>query len=130
MREGRVDAITLHTVPYRDRDRIVKLFSKEEGVISLMVKGVSPKKPHLLALSSPLVLAHLVYKEGKSDLHLLSDAKIGDSFLKLRKDLATLNAACEMGKAVLSSQLPGKAAPQLFALFKAYLEKNPLFQKA
>lgn len=128
MSEGRIEAITLQAQPYRDRERIVKFFSKEEGFLSMIVKGISPKKPDLLALSSPLILVHLVYRKKKGDLHLLTDVKIETSFIEIRKDLTTLNAACEMAKAVRSSQLPQKASPQLYALFKAYLEKISSFE--
>ena len=128
MSEGRIEAITLKTFPYRDRTRIVKFFSKEEGLLSMIVKGISPKKPNLLVLSSPLILVRLVYRKKKGDLHLLTDVKIENSFLDIRKSLTTLNAACEMGRAIRTSQLPRKSSPQLYALFKIYLEKIPFFE--
>lgn len=128
MSEGRVEAITLQTLPYRERERIIKFFSKEEGLLSIIVKGISPKKPDILALSSPLILVRLVYRKKSGDLHLLTDVKIETSFMKIRKDLTTLNAACEMTKAVRSSQLPHKASPQLYALFKTYLERISSFE--
>lgn len=129
MQSEKCEGIVLRSQEYKERERIVSIFSREHGVISLIAKGMSRKKPELLAATTPFCIADFCFLKGRSSLFRLQDAAIKKNLLILRSNLAHLQAAAEMTKAVYHSQLPEKDAPALYALLKAYLLHLPDFMK-
>jgi DNA repair protein RecO (recombination protein O) len=123
----KTQGITLQAIPYQERQRIITVFTQDKGLISLIIKGLSQKKPSLLSLSTPFCLADFVYLKGRSDIYFLKDATVLCEHLFLRKDLDFITSAYAMAKALLDSQLLHKPAPELFMLFLKYLEKIPSF---
>lgn len=64
-------SIVLHGTKYSDTSLIVKLFTREQGVKSFIVKGVYSKKSRFRAsLFSPLSILHITYDDRHSD-HLM-----------------------------------------------------------
>lgn len=122
------EGITLQSIPYKERTRIIKIYTKKRGLLSLIVKGISTKKPSLLSLNSPFCFADFIYKSGRSDIYLLKDVTIKDKNLSLRGDLESINSAYLMVKAILDSQLPNKSAPTLYALLKKYIKNVSKFK--
>ena len=121
----KTEGITLQSIPYKERQRIVTIFTKKNGIISIIIKNLSSKKPKFFSLNSPFCLAEFIYKTGRSNIHFLKDATILNEHLFLRKDLEFINSAYLMTKAILDSQLQGKNAPHLYTLLKRYLQKIP-----
>ena len=119
-RKKQTEGITLRSIEYKERQRILTLFTKECGLVSLIIKGLSPKKPLLLTLSTPFCIADFHYLKGRSDLHHFQDATLTDPLTSLRTSFSHLTAAGEMASAILSSQLPEKKSPSLYLLLKAY----------
>lgn len=119
MKEERVEGIVLKSLEYKERHRIITLFTLEAGIMSLIVKG--------LGLTSPFCQAEYLYLKGKSDLYRFQDGTLVDAHLELRNELKTLQAAGEMAQAVLRSQMPGKPAPQLYSLLISCLKQLPSF---
>lgn len=117
-----VRAIVLHAFPLRDRDEIVRLFSRELGRLSLIAKR---KKGEALLLR-PLSEGEFIFKRGKGELHRLIDGSLLNGHLDLRKNFATLKAAGELLSTILLSQHDEKPAPSLFDLFAAYLAHLPV----
>lgn len=123
----KTQGITLQSIPYKERQRIISIFTKDHGIISLIIKGLTEKKTSFLPLTTPFCLADIIYKRGRSDIFLLQDASIIDENLELRKDLSFINSAYLMAKAILDSQMPHKRASLLFNLLIIYLKKIPSF---
>jgi len=123
-------AITLQSTLYKDKHAILKLFTEKEGVISVMLYGLSPKKPILFSLASPITRSQVTYKRTSKDICQLIDAQVTVSNLPFRKDLSTLRSASLMIKALLLSQLPHKKAKKLFSLCVSYLDKMPTVDHA
>ena len=121
----KTQGITLQSIPYKDRQRIISVFTKDQGIISLIIKGLSEKKPAYLSLTTPFCLAEIIYRKGRSDIYFLQDASIIDENLLLRKDLSYIKSAYLMAKAILDSQLPHKQATSLYQLLNTYLKKIP-----
>lgn len=117
MTEEKKEAICLTTIPYLEKAQILKVFTKESGLISLIVK-----KKSLLSFS-PFCLAEWVVKKGKGDLYLAIDATSLDSYLELRKSYATLQAAGKIAQSLLRSQMPQKPSPLLYKLLFSYFQK-------
>jgi DNA repair protein RecO (recombination protein O) len=121
----KTEGITLQSIPYKERERIVTIFTKENGIISVIVKNLSSKKPKFFSLNSPFCLADFIYKTGRSNIHFLKEVTVLNEHLFLRKDLEFINNAYLMSKAILDSQMPNKKAPALYFLLKGYLKKIP-----
>ncbi len=126
MREERAEGIVLKTFDYKENERIITIFTPEEGVITLIVKHI--KNQNKIALTTPFCQAEFLFIKGKSDLFKLQDGTILNDHHFLRASLAHIQAAAEMVKLILKSQLPGKPAPKLYALLLAYLSHLPHFE--
>jgi len=123
MNIDKTEGITLQSIPYKERQKIITVFTKEKGIITLIAKGISKKNTSLISISDPFCLCNFIYKKGKSDIFFLKDLEILDNFLFLRNDLEDINIACKMAKSILKSQMPHKTTPFLYILFKKYLKK-------
>lgn len=115
--------ILLQAIPYLGSQRILKVFTLDEGLVSLISKS---NKHTALA---PFCIAEWVYKKGQKEIHTLTDGTLIDGLLELRNHYATLCAAGAMAKDLLTTQFPGKKAPALYTLFNAYLKKLPVVSK-
>jgi len=122
-KEQRSEGIVLRSALFKEHDRIITVFMQEAGVVSLMVK----KAHHHRALTSPFCQGEFLYVKGKSDLYQFRDGTVLEEHYALRNSLSHLSSAGEMVQAILHSQLPGKAAPNLYALLAACMKKIPLF---
>ena len=127
MSEERVEGIVLRSTIYKETHRIVTLFTSEAGLISLMVKGV--KTPERMVLLSPFSHIEVFFRKKLSDLYLLKDGSLIADNLFLREKWEYLETAGKMGKMILHSQMPGKPAPLLYALFLACLKQLPKFEE-
>ena len=117
----RTEGVVLHTINFRDYDQILSVFSPELGIEKFFVKG--SHRPSRKG-SAPSLLTHceFVYRQGKGNFLLCDEFSILDHYLGLRKDFATLQAACNLLRLIQDSQLPGKPAPSLYKLLLKYLE--------
>jgi DNA repair protein RecO (recombination protein O) len=123
----RVEGIVLRSTIYKETHRIVTLFTSEAGLISLMVKGV--KTPERMVLLTPFSQIEVFFRKKLSDLYLLKDGSLITDNLFLREKWDYLETAGKMGQMILHSQMPGKPAPLLYALFLACLKQMPKFEE-
>lgn len=123
MKTDTTKAIVLRSIPFKDNQRILTLFSESLGLVSMIVKGLSPKKAFLSSLTEPLCEAEWVYVKGTSDLLKFHDGSILNMHLVLREQYSYLQTAMEMSQAILQTQLPEKSSPQLYALFSSFLKQ-------
>jgi DNA repair protein RecO (recombination protein O) len=119
------EGIVLRSLEYKERQRILTVFTEQFGLISLIVKGLSKRKHHLLAIATPFSQSAFVLRRQRSELFNFLDGTLLDEHLSLRGSFAHLQAAGHLGQAILRSQLPEKAAPALYALFASYLKQIP-----
>jgi DNA repair protein RecO (recombination protein O) len=124
--EQRSEGVVLRSTLYKEQDRILSIFTEDHGLMSLMVK----KATHHKVLTSPFCQGEFLYVKGKSDLYKFHDGTVLDDHMALRNSFNSLTAAGEIAQAVLHSQMPGKPAPQLYALLTACMKQLPLFEPA
>jgi DNA repair protein RecO len=122
--EEKTEAIVLSSLPYLRGSRILKVFTRENGLVGLIGQA-----KHTSLLSSSLVTAEFVYRKKKTDLYSITDLSVLSYHFELRKSYEHINAASEMAKALIQSQMPGRGAPLLYELFQSYLRKLPSFSK-
>ncbi len=121
--EEKTEGIILQTVPYLSKGAIVKIFSPS-GLISFFVKHISTKKRSYLM---PLSQIEIVYRK-KEGLYLALDLSLVNHNLELRHSFECMDAAGKMVKALITSQMQEKSAPDLYLLLDVYLKKLPSFQ--
>lgn len=127
MIEISTEAVILRSIPFRENDRILSIFTFEAGLIKVIHKGNS-KKGKKQENYIPLTLVELSYREKRGEIFDCLEMSSIDSFSKLRKELLFLEVGCDLLNVILSSQLVGKAAPQLYALLIYYLKRIHLTQ--
>lgn len=125
MEKIKSQGIIINALPFRDYDCILTLFTPEEGLIKLFIRAAYSSKNGKGASITPLTAVDAVYSKGRGDFFTSHELSVANHHLDLRKDLATLNAACDMLQAISSTQQPGKAAPELYQLLTAYLQRLP-----
>lgn len=112
----RTPGLLLQSIPYLGQKKIFKVFTPNHGLLSFFVT-----KTNL----SPFCLAEWVYRRTEKEIYPLLDATLLDPLLSLRQSYATLTAAGQIARDLLTSQLPYKPAPALYALAHLYLAKLP-----
>jgi DNA repair protein RecO len=118
--EDKSPGVLLQAIPYLGRQKILKVFTPEEGLVSLIAKSANPS---WTAFTSPFCIAEWVYKKGQREIYPLKDGSVLESLLELRQTYDSLNAAGSIAQDVLKTQLPGKRAPALYELLCVYLKK-------
>jgi DNA repair protein RecO (recombination protein O) len=115
-----IHGVILKTIPFGDYDQILTIFTEQDGIKNLIVKGAL-RKSGQSKLTSPLTLAQFIIAKGRSDLAKCTEISPLNRHLHLRDRLESLMAAGSLIKAVLSTQQHNKPAPLLFQLLTHYL---------
>lgn len=90
----KTEAFVLRSQPFRSSSLIITVFSRTFGKIRGMVKGVRREGLPCPSTFEPFTLLEIVYYEKiHSDLHLISDSSILESFEGLRIDIESLATA-------------------------------------
>lgn len=126
--EEKDEGLVLRSIDYKDRQKIITLFTPSRGLISLIVKNINRTKSHLLTLTSPFTHGEYHFRVSRSDLYTFQDGTPLNTHNNIRLNLAHISAATDLAKALLSSQLQGKPAPDLYTLTLTYLRHLPTFQ--
>lgn len=121
--EIHTEAFTLTSIPFRDFDRIVTLFSKEQGLIKVLIKGANRPKSSRLIFCQPLTYSSFILQKKRSELTLFSEGKLINPFLSLRLSYDHLKASCDLSEALLKISITQSPCPDLFLLFKSYLNQ-------
>jgi len=117
--------VVIQALTFQEHDRIVSIFTAEEGIAKLVVKGAMLPKKGQGSSTTPLTLIEAICTKGRSELYSCRELSVLESNVKLRQNLKTLEAACDMVQVIASTQFPGKASPELYALFTMFLSKLP-----
>jgi len=120
------EGVILTALNYKDYDQILTLFTQEAGLMKIFVKRAWSKKEGKGSNTAPLTHAEFIYTIHKSELYTCRELSVLNLNLQLRKNLNSLEAACDMGKALLASQMLHKPSPDLYKLLLYYMEKIPL----
>lgn len=116
----------LRATPYRDYDQIITLFTAKAGLIKIICYGSRSQKSKWRSLCLPLTHLEIVYREKQGEIFECRDLSLIDSHNSLKQHFQHIEAACDLLHALNSSQMPGKEAPDLYALLIFFLKKIPL----
>jgi DNA repair protein RecO (recombination protein O) len=120
-------AIVLQSIDYQEKSKIIKVFTKEEGVISLIAKKSVLKNCNFFSITSPFCKTEIIYQKKSNNIYLLKEANIMDEHLFIRDKLSLITSACSMARAVLDTQFFRKKAESIFLLFESYLKNITCF---
>lgn len=79
----KVDAINIKVAPFSERDKLLTVFSKEKGKLSVIAKGARRPTSKFGGRCEILAYNHLLIAEGKN-LNILSQAETIETFQKVR----------------------------------------------
>jgi len=86
------DAIVLHRMKYKNSSLIARLFTKDEGKISIIVNGASKQKGNLFGVIEPPNIIKLnYYKRKVGSLQTCKEASFISNNLDIKKDIMKLS---------------------------------------
>ena len=113
----KTEAFVLKTSPFRSSSLIVTTFSRLFGKVKGVAKGVRQGGSFQASAFEPFTLIEMVfYEKTRSELHLISEVSILDSFEKLRTDLEILATAYSLVEWVDSVTEPHDPHESIFEL--------------
>jgi DNA repair protein RecO (recombination protein O) len=115
------EAIVLKTIKLGEADRIVTLFTRENGKVRAVAKGVRKTKSRWGGRLEPLTRVDLLIYRGR-DLDTITAAQIITSFDSVRTDYFTLTAAAALVEAVEKITPDRERAFSVYALLLGGLE--------
>ncbi|MBP5307634.1 MAG: DNA repair protein RecO [Clostridia bacterium] len=118
--EEKLKAVVLRAVDYRDNDKILTLFSLENGRVSAAVRGVKKANAKLKFAAQPFCFCEYVMNKN-GDRRTVVSADIIESFYPIREDLTKFYAgavALEFSNAFVQEDMESE---QAFIILLEYL---------
>lgn len=116
--------IVLKEMPLGEADKLLTVFSKEQGRISVVAKGAKKPGSRFLAAASVFAYSDMELVKGRS-MYVLRNANIISSFYGLREDFDILTSAAEIAKLtlkVIQEELPDPETMELLLKVLSFLE--------
>ena len=113
MEETKVKGIVLGGIDYKEKDMLISLFSLEQGVISIVFKGVKSPKAKLKSAKEVFSFGDFIYSGANK---IVTSADIIENFYEITKDIKKYYVACAMLNAVKAVLPQGEPNPQIFLL--------------
>ena len=129
--EEKLRGIVLKETPYLESDKILSIFTLENGVISARIRGVKKAGAKLKFASEPFCFAEYVFSK-TSDRRTVVSATLIDSFYPLRLDLTKFFCGGTVLDFLRKFCREEIVSPDLFMLATetlktlSYTEKDPL----
>lgn len=111
--------ISLKTKPFAESDKLVTLFTRDYGKITVIAKGSRKVPSRFGGRVEPLTYAECLIAKGRS-LDILSQCQVLESFQRLR-DAEVLPAGLYLLRLVDLGTVSGQKYPELFDLLLKYL---------
>ena len=122
-------AIILQTHKYGDQGMIARIFTRQRGLLSFLVKGVYNRRAHKVAMLQPMNMVQLSFRlRDNTPLQLVQDLKVGLAYRQIPFDpvrLAQLSLMAEVMNKTLRELEPDE---QLFDFLEdqlVFLDEAP-----
>ena len=120
----KTEAIILKGMKYRETSKILTLYTREFGKISVIAKGArSPKSKFGSALEPMNYVLAVFYKKDNRDLHLLAQCDLMKSFRGISEEMDRLHAAMAVVELVNAVSHAEEQNEKLFTTTVEALEK-------
>ena len=88
MEEIAVTGVVIYSMPYKEKDRLIHIFSLELGKITAILKGVESPKSKLKYAGQPFCFAKFELA-GKGEFYVVRGVELIDSFFDITQDYGT-----------------------------------------
>ncbi len=99
MTEEKVRAIVLSSRDYKEKDKLVELFTVEDGLKTVVLKGVKNNNAKFKFAKEPFCFGEFVLT-GASDIKTVTQANLVDSFYDISNDYDRFIAGCKILKLI------------------------------
>ena len=114
----------LRKIPFSESSFILKVFTREHGLVSFMAKGAKRQTSKLHGLLEPAIqVQYLFPAHARSEIRLLTDVSLMRDFPRVREDIVKQSLAQVFGEVLLRYTPDETEAPEFHDLLLAGLEK-------
>lgn len=110
--ETKVKAVVLGGIDYKEKDKLITLFTLEQGIVTVVFRGVKNVNAKLKSAKELFSFGDFILSEGKNKIVITAD--IIDNFFDITKDIKKYYCACAFVEAIKGSLMPQEANPQMF----------------
>ena len=121
------EGLILSTLNFRDYDQILTVFTKNLGLIKMIVPRANSRRSQKGTSFNPFVIGEFIYSEQRNSMLRCHEISIVNYQLKLRERLEWLKISAQILHLIQKTQLEAKPTPLLYQLTVTYLENIPLF---
>jgi DNA repair protein RecO (recombination protein O) len=119
----KTEAIVLSAMKYRETSKIVRLYTREFGKLSVIAKGARDRKSKFRSALDPMNrVACVIYKNENRELQLLSQCDVVSAFRHLSEDMEKMRAAMAAIELIAVVTHDEEANDPLYALLVEMLE--------
>lgn len=87
----KIEGIVLYEMPYKESSKIIKIFTKDDGLISAIAKGSKRLKSNLRSVTDKLTYANFEISYKKDGLSTLISADVINPFINIKKDIVKIS---------------------------------------
>lgn len=114
MEETKVKAIVIGGIDYKEKDKLVNLFTLEQGIQTVVFKGVKSANAKLKSAKELFSFGDFIYTGGNNKV--VTSADIIQSFYGLTKNLKKYYTGCAILDIIKTVLPEGEQNPQLFVI--------------
>ena len=116
-----LEGIVVDCIDYKESSKIIKIFTKEKGLISVMARGAKRPKSKMQNLTSVYTKALFSLRE-TNDFFYLIEGKLIEVNLELRSDIKKLYTAATCTDIIIKSLIDNEDDYQIYSLYDKTLE--------
>lgn len=122
----RAEGIVLRTKELGEADRLLSIYTRQEGKVSAVARGARRTRSRLLGCSQAFTHCRFLFFRGRN-LDTVSQAEMLDTFLPLRQDLMRMAYAtyfCELIDALVEERAPQESLYRMLLVTFAVLSEE------
>lgn len=124
----KIEAVVLRSIRYAEADRILHLYSREEGRVGAIAKGVRKPRSRFGGRLEPFFRLSLVLHRGRGDLSTVTSAETVDGHPRLRasgRGIAAASDACGAVLRLLEGTGRNEPAYNLLCRYLSLVDTDP-----
>ena len=90
-----IRAIVIRSVLHKESDRIIRILTREHGIVNAIVPGADKSASRFAYSTKPLMLCDFVLAKSR-DFYYLRESEIVEPFLQVQEDIEKLTASAHM----------------------------------
>ena len=118
------DAIVLHRMKYKNSSLIARIFTKNEGKISIILNGASKQKGNLFGVIEPSNIIQLnYYKRKPGTLQTCKNARLLSNNLLIKQDILKLSTALAIVETIDKTMQENDVQSEIYVLGKKLINE-------